>query len=136
MLLSEPEARRALSVPLTPLIDIVFILLLFFMLSSSFSQVRMIDFQPKVRNASSVPEPTVQNTVWLKLRSDSTVTIREQRVSITHPDFMRYLDAMVEENTKVTVSAQADVSIQNLVVLLDQIHAAGISDLSLAETWH
>ncbi|THK40217.1 hypothetical protein E8Q33_15080, partial [Methylophaga sp. SB9B] len=43
MLLEHPLAAKRRLISLTPLIDVVFILLLFFMLSSGFTQWRQMD---------------------------------------------------------------------------------------------
>lgn len=50
-LLQHPRKSR---ISLTPLIDVVFILLLFFMLSSSFIQWRAVDLQPASHDTASI----------------------------------------------------------------------------------
>jgi len=124
--LATPARRRAIS--LTPLIDVVFILLLFFMLSSTFTQWRQLDLA--VPGSGDAPA-AIQHQV--KLLSDSG------RFSIDGIEF----DVQDTDALALQISAQADdlfvisasngLGTQALIRLLDTLKASGVRQLSLAE---
>jgi biopolymer transport protein ExbD len=123
--LAAPARRRGIS--LTPLIDVVFILLLFFMLSSTFTQWRQLDLVVPGRGATSAVE---QHQVVLL--SD------EGRFSVDGIEFeLRDSAALARQISQQTddlfvVSARSGLGTQAIIRLLDALKAAGARQLTLA----
>ncbi|WP_020683874.1 ExbD/TolR family protein [Marinobacterium rhizophilum] len=124
--LATPARRRAIS--LTPLIDVVFILLLFFMLSSTFTQWRQLDLAVPGRGDAPA---SIQHQV--QLLSDSG------RFSIDGIEFdMQDTDALAlqisaQADDLFVISANNGLGTQTLIRLLDTLKASGARQLSLAE---
>lgn len=104
-----PFVRRRMS--MTSLIDVIFLLLLFFMLSSTFSRFGEIELSSATAGGSTESAPVERSFVQL---GETRVALNGQTVS---------LEALVEqvETGQVLVSLDADTSAQRLVDLLVQL---------------
>lgn len=122
--LGAPRSRRAIS--LTPLIDVVFILLLFFMLSSQFLRLRQIEL-PMAAGVTS-DTSTLRELRLLNDAGDVSVDGR----TLAHED-QRALQAWIREEPAATlvVSASQGVRTQALVLLVDRLRMAGAARVSL-----
>ena len=120
-------ARRRSPISLTPLIDVVFILLVFFMLASSFLDWRAIELDALGKAAAA---PSVEGALLVELRSDGL------RLSGETLD-LDALAARVAErlatkpDQRVLVKPTPGVVLQRAVAVLDRLTAAGARDLSL-----
>lgn len=124
-----PTKKRAL-VSLTPLIDVVFILLVFFMLVSSFADWRTITVSPPLDASGQSQGFTgavlveVQGEGQLRLSGETLgldeIAGRLQRLLNSAPD-RRFIIKTVD-----------GVPLQDLVDVLDQLSAAGAEDISFA----
>ena len=101
-----PFVRRPLS--LTPLIDVIFLLLLFFMLTSTFSTFGEIELSQA--RAGEGASDAAADRVFVQLGSER-VTLNGQDVTLD--DLFSQLEA-----GQVLVSLDADTSAQRLVDLL------------------
>ena len=129
-MLLEASQRPKQLISLTPLIDVVFILLLFFMLSSTFSHSQQIE----LKTASAGEKQPQTGSV-------NAVQVNENKIILSgvsyHPasaEFNRELAELVTDNKPVYLAAAPDVEIQQLISLIDQIREAGISNLTLRES--
>lgn len=118
--------RRA-TISLTPLIDVVFILLVFFMLASSFLDWRAIELSAP--RGAAAGDPLV-GVMLVEVRSDS---IRLGGVPVTPAELVQRVDARVRRrpDTPVRVRPAAGVTLQTAVDVLDRVSAAGAKDLAL-----
>jgi len=119
--------RRRPTIGLTPLIDVVFILLVFFMLATSFVDWRSI--------ALTVPpaglrESSVLGAILIEVRPDG---LRMAGRPIAMSDLEASIRAGVVEkpDQAVLVAPAEGVSLQRAVLLLDRLSAAGATNLSL-----
>ena len=120
-------AARRRGISLTPLIDVVFILLVFFMLASSFLDWRHIALQTPAGAAAGV---SMTGALLVEVRTDS---VRLAGQTLT-------LDALVEQvarqlgetpDRRILVAPAQGVSLQRAVSVLDRLAAAGADDISL-----
>lgn len=124
-----PErSTRRRKVGLTPLIDVVFQLLIFFMLASSFSQWRAVSLAAE---EAEVAADADERQVVARVRGDGTIEIGGRRV--VPADVRQRLAAILAERGGggVLVVAEDDVSLQEMVVVFDAAHAAGAAEVSL-----
>lgn len=129
MLLEAPQPKRAL-LSMTPLIDVVFILLLFFMISSSFVYNQQISLNTAQGGAKS---REAQGN-HLLLKQDGSVWLNRQQYSIHSKAFGSELSRIASEGEPLTAAAESKVAIQVFVSLLDQIRDAGAVNLNVAES--
>ena len=119
--------RRRRLISLTPLIDVVFILLLFFMLASSYLDWRTIHLNAP---ASAVAGSTAEAALLVEIRDGG---LRLSGEAVTRNDLAMRLAERLERkpDQRVLVRPEDGVSLQDAVTVLDLISAAGVSDLSL-----
>lgn len=128
--LPAPPAPRGIG--LTPLIDVVFILLLFFLLASHFHQWRAfhLDTAPVSRTDGEVAadEPPA---LLLRVQANGALDINGEAVA---PGRLAEVIAGYRERrpaVAVVVAPAADVPLQALVGVMDAVVAAGIDTLRL-----
>lgn len=111
--------RRAL-ISLTPLIDVVFILLVFFMLASSFMDWRTLELS--VARASGAAG--MRGALLVELNKDH---VRLSGRKMTNAALIDTLTKRFERepDQRVLVKPQAGVALQLAVNLIDRIAAAG-----------
>lgn len=125
--LGGPPRRRA-RIGLTPLIDVVFILLVFFMLASSFLDERAIDVDaPAARLAGA----SIEGALLLEVRGDG---LRLAARSVSEAQLVELLGehAARDPQQRVVIRPLPGVSLQRTVDLLDLVTAAGLSRVSFA----
>jgi biopolymer transport protein ExbD len=119
----EPERHRTPFISLTPLIDVVFILLVFFMLATRFGQ--FYDLPVNVQPADSINKP---DDKWLVIEVEADGDLNLNGVSFT-PDAVA--DRLDTQKTKVWVTVSADATLQQALAAVDTIKAAGVKDVQL-----
>lgn len=121
----KPVHRRAIS--LTPLIDVVFILLLFFMLSSTFIQWRQIDVSAPTEASSDTKTQRI-----LTLKSDQ---------GLFSFDGLQYdsqneaaVKALVLEDVEAVyvIKVEPGLRTQSMIDLVDALKQAGANNVILA----
>lgn len=116
------RARRR-HISLTALIDVVFILLMFFMLTSSFSRWKAVEFQSPVGSAAA----TAATPQVLVLHADGALSLPQQPRAIASiaaivPDQLAALDS----KQPLVLRTEADCTVQAIVSALDQLKSAGL----------
>ena len=125
-LASRPQRRRTV-ISLTPLIDVVFILLVFFMLASSFLDWRAIELAAP---STSRGQPSDDTPLLIEVRQEGlrldgrTLSLD----SVAHEVAERLRQ---EPGQRVLVRPAAGVALQRAVDVLDRLVAAGAADISL-----
>jgi len=122
------EAEEA-AIDLTPMLDVVFIMLIFFIVTTSFVKEAGIDVnRPKANNTKSQPKATIfvavraNGEVWLDKRA-----VDVERVGAT-------IEKLLAESPTDSVIVQADKEAKHGVVVsvMDQIKLAGIDKIVIA----
>ncbi len=116
-------------IDLTPLMDIVFIMLIFFIVTTSFIKESGIDIN---RPQANTAERKEKGNIMIAITENDEVWIDKRQVDI------RAVRANVErlkaENPEGSVVIQADKNSKNglLVQVMDQARLAGVTNLSIA----
>jgi biopolymer transport protein ExbD len=116
-------------IDMTPMLDIVFIMLIFFIVTTSFIKESGIDVN---RPTAQTAERKERGNIIVAIRSDGEVWIDKRTVDI------RAVRANVErlhaENPQGSVVITADRKAETgvLVQVMDQVRLAGIEDVSIA----
>nr|WP_254656323.1 biopolymer transporter ExbD [Jannaschia sp. CCS1] len=116
-----PYRRRALS--MTSLIDVIFLLLLFFMLTSTFTRFSEIQLSAA---GSGTGGPTDAAPLFLTLAAE---TVSLNGTAVTLSALPSAIDAQRADGATLLVSAADDVTSQRLVDLL--VALASVPDLSV-----
>jgi biopolymer transport protein ExbD len=123
----ERPAPRPRQVPIVSLIDILFIVLIFFIVSSEFKKKRdVLKIElPTVREVESATITDARSV----LAVDADGAIRLDDVTVPGLGLLElYLNAYVKQNPnrKLELEADKDVSLETLVAIWDALTAAGI----------
>jgi biopolymer transport protein ExbD len=126
---SRKAAEEEAAIDLTPMLDVVFIMLIFFIVTASFIKEAGIEVnrpeastsQPK-KNVNILVAVSATNEVWLDKRR---IDIRAVRANI---------ERLHAENPKGAVVIQADnkSNTETVAAVLDAAREAGVYDVSLA----
>ena len=123
------EADEEIDLNITPMLDIVFIILIFFVVSTSFVKESGVDVS---RPGASSAERKERANIMIGITSDNQVWIDKRQVDI------RAVRANIErlhaENPEGAVVVQADKDSKTglLVQVIDQSRLAGVQDVSIA----
>ena len=119
--------RRRSPISLTPLIDVVFILLIFFMLASSFLDWRAIDLDAPVRAAAGPGDGTA---LVIEVGPDTLALAGE---SVGWATLEARLGAVLADRPgrSVLIVPAPAVPLQRTIAVLDRARAAGAGDIRL-----
>jgi biopolymer transport protein ExbD len=127
------RSRRALTaqteIQMTPLIDMVFILLIFFVVTTSFVSETGLDIQ---RPQSSSSETLPHENVPVAIDANGRITIDGQRVGLLSIRPFLQKKIRMQPGLAVVLVADKTVSVDRVVRVMDEIRAAGISEVALA----
>lgn len=127
-----PRRRPALELGMTPLIDIVFLLLIFFMLTSSFvvNEGIQVDL-PVTESPHSMPG---EDSVVITVRPDGTILLRGKLM--TSLELGEWLERQGEDVLRRPFEIRSDrrASIQTVVSLLEMLRNKGASRVMLKTT--
>ena len=134
MISFDAEERPREGIGIAPLIDVVFLLLIFFMLATSFAENESIELglpgSAETAGAETTPGTTEEPLV-VAVRSDGGITLDGLRLEAGQlgPELRGRLAG--RPGVPVTVSADAAVPVQTLVSVMDRIRGAGVVDINL-----
>ena len=124
------RSKSKVELNVAPLIDIVFLLLVFFMLASTFIRPESINLA--IRAPSGVGEQSEQPIL---VHIGANGAIRLNGLVLTIQDLKQELlarSSLPQNNRTITVQTQDDVSVQFLVKVMDEINEAGYSDIAIS----
>lgn len=121
------KARRRQLISLTPLIDVVFILLVFFMLASSFLDWRSIDLNTPGTNRGG---ERLEGSLLIDIRPEG---LRLGGQTLTPDALIARVQELLarQPDRRILIRPAEGVVMQETVTLLDRLTAAGATDLSL-----
>ncbi|WP_337878870.1 biopolymer transporter ExbD [Rheinheimera sp.] len=122
------EAEEA-AIDLTPMLDVVFIMLIFFIVTTSFVKEAGIDVnRPKAAQATKKPSATI----FVAIRANGEIWLDKRAVDVERVGAT--IEKLLAESPTDTVIIQADKEAKHGVVVsvMDQIKLAGIDKISIA----
>ncbi|MBK1850523.1 biopolymer transporter ExbD [Marinobacter sp. 1-4A] len=127
MQLDAGKRRKAGQVNLTPLIDVVFILLLFFLLSSTFTQWRELNV------TASGQANDVEQQALLEIQLVSSLGDIRVADQLYAADALNLQQLVAENpNTVFAIDARDGLTAQAMITLADRLKQAGAERVSLA----
>ena len=129
-------ARREAGIEITPLIDVVFLLLIFFMVSSNFVQKQVVSVTLPTSEAATASE---SNTIEIVLNTSGTYFVAGEPVGNERDQLLNALrsvvgsfDAQALSEQPVEIRADASATHQSVVRALDVCATLGLVRISLA----
>ena len=120
--------RRSGQMSLTPLVDVVFILLIFFMLQTNFLRPRAIEFS---HSAGSSDASTDLALIGVEMHADGSIWLNGGASSM---DELRAYASRIQEveKTRVLLAVDKDVILQDAVEVMDLFNQYDIMNNSLS----
>jgi biopolymer transport protein ExbD len=131
----ERQPRKAKSIPLVSLIDVVFMLLIYLMLTTSFTRSESLELALPAA-ATSVVDPAKQPVMkTLHIYISNTGEIFLERKSLSEQQMSEELTGLFTESPDrgVLVLSASKVSVGSLVKVLDRIYSAGGRNIAVAD---
>lgn len=118
--------RRRIPISLTPLIDVVFILLVFFMLASSFEKHRSIEMIPPKETKGKSSKQKADQVILLVAGKD-----RFEVAGKTYD--LKAIHSLLDDkrDQKILIRTGSEASLQDMVKLLDLTASLSLPHLSL-----
>ncbi len=127
----EGRARIHSHLDIAPLIDIVFLLLVFFMLTSTFLVPEAIELELPESNSAVVTEI---NPISVSLNRSGEVSLNGELIELGQLRMAIEPLLQQDEETPVTLKSDAHSEVQQLLRVMDEIRAAGGSNIALVTT--
>ncbi len=124
------QKRSDLLVDLTPMIDVVFLMLIFFMVSTSFTANNSIKLDlPQSKSQAANKE---EKQVVISIKADGQLYVQDERVK--DADLRRRILNITkgDPNMRVVIRADADAKHKRLVYALDTIRELGMGKVGIA----
>ncbi len=123
------RTRQRMTVDIAPLMDMVFILLIFFVVTSTFTRETGVDVtKPTAQTASSVD----RESIMIAITRSGTIHINERQVSLSGVEDV--LRQMLSRNParEVVIIADRDSNTGVMVSVIDAANLAGTRKVSIA----
>ena len=127
--LRSPIEDEESSVDITPMLDVVFIMLIFFIVTATFIKESGIDVDKPAAATAVVQEKA---SILIAIDADNNVWINRRQVDLR--SIRSIVERLHAENPKGTLVIQADRESKNdtLVQVMDASRRAGVYDIALA----
>lgn len=123
----EAPLKKSRKLSLTPLIDVVFLLLIFFMLASTFSKFTALDF---AIGGNSTGAEKISEYMLLRILSADELDLNGERLSLAE------IRVKLEEQNKtkppkLIIKPSKGATVQSLVKVIDLAKKAGITSTTI-----
>ncbi len=131
-----PREQQGLDIDLTSMIDVVFLLLIFFMVTTTFDKNSAIKIElPTASNAATIPQ---QDKLELLIDSQGRYYVNGREVLNNQPETLfQAMTQVLNEMPAVpplVISADATVGYQYVVTAMDIAGRLGLTNFSIATT--
>jgi len=117
--------RRRRSVALTPLIDVVFLLLIFFVMAGRFAEeTRLVLKAAPAGEAASTAEPASDPIVLVGVASDGRLSVAGREISAVQ------LASTLPQDASVVLRLDPTLPLEIMVGVVDGLRAAGVDRVS------
>ena len=123
------EEKELISINITPLIDIVFLLLVFFMLATSFIQKSTIEIN--LSSGKTVKIDNAKNTAIVILNKKGLIYLNNKLINVTN--IRKEINNIVEKNPKyrILIKSHKKVPVQKVIRLIEEVRLAGTDNIKL-----
>ena len=125
----QKEEKELISINITPLIDIVFLLLVFFMLATSFIQKSTIEVN--LSSGETVQIENQKNNVVLILNKTGKIYLNNKLINISNikNEIIKIIDNKPEQ--KFLIKSHKKIAVQKVIRLIEEVRLAGTDNIKL-----
>lgn len=126
----ERSTKKPRQIGLTPLIDVVFLLIIFFMLSTSFVKTESMELSfPSGQEVKSTP----QTAIRVFVHDDNRLFLDNKEMSADALKAQLRLLLFKDPDRSILLLSGDNVSVQRLVSIMDDIYLMGGRNVSITE---
>ena len=124
----QEEKKELISINITPLIDIVFLLLVFFMLATSFIQKSTIEVNLSSGISQSIEK---KNVITIILKKDGNISLNTKLIDLLN--IKKEITKKLEQNSNYIflIKCHKKVEVQKIIRLIEEIRLAGTNKIQL-----
>ncbi|BCV42541.1 ExbD/TolR family protein [Shewanella algae] len=117
------------NVDLTPLIDVVFILLIFFILSASFQKTQSLELE---RPTAQVQDNQDKRAILISIDKHNVIWLEQQAVkAVELPARLKHTLASSEQSSAI-IEVDKHVTSGKLIEVVDKVRIAGVNNVAVA----
>mgnify|MGYP005704884193 FL=1 len=126
------KKNSELSLEVTPLIDIVFLLLIFFVLNSQFEKLTIMELSlPKV-NSNQLNELADENLI-IEINSAEELILNGERLNeFSYTSLNNFIIDNYPDSKKAVISADSDTRYQYLVTVMDVLNNNNFNSVEIS----
>jgi len=121
--------KKSVDINVAPLIDIVFLLLIFFMLTSEFTDFKTIDMISPNQSNASIEKKNLP--IIINLSEEGLIEIDKAEVKLENLSEIIQRKLINSKNKKIVISTLNETKINNLIIVVDMIRSLGIENIAL-----
>ena len=127
----QKEEKELISLNITPLIDIVFLLLVFFMLATSFIQKSTIEVN--LSSGKNVEIENEKNTIVLIINKKGQIYLNKKLINIS--SIRNEVISIIEKNpkSKILIKSDKKLAVQKVIRLIEEVRLAGTDNIKLVD---
>ncbi len=127
----QKEEKELISINITPLIDIVFLLLVFFMLATSFIQKSTIEVN--LSSGKNVEIENEKNTIVLILNKKGQIYLNKKLINIS--SIRNEVISIIEKKpkSKILIKSDKKLAVQKVIRLIEEVRLAGTDNIKLVD---
>lgn len=125
----EPRRRSSYGLNLTPLIDVVFLLLVFFLLTAHFVRDEALDIE--LPTAQSVSPADAEGVLQVVLGRDGAIRVRDRRVAPDQLEAVIRAELPPEGPRMVQLRGDQEAKLGLTVLVIDAARKAGARSLDI-----
>jgi len=123
------KKKKNIEINVAPLIDIVFLLLIFFMLTSEFTDFKTIDMISPNQSSTSIQKNDLP--IIINLSENGLVEIDKIEIKLEDLSETIQMKLLNSNNKKIVISTLNKTKINNLIIVVDTIRSLGIENIAL-----
>ena len=123
------KKKKSIEINVAPLIDVVFLLLIFFMLTSEFTDFKTIDMISPNQSNASIENKNLP--IIINLSEEGLIEIDKAEVKLENLSEIIQMKLINSKNKKIVISTLNETKINNLIIVVDTIRSLGIENIAL-----
>ena len=123
------KKKKNIEINVAPLIDIVFLLLIFFMLTSEFTDFKTIDMISPNQTSTNIQKNDLP--IIINLSENGLIEIDKIEIKLEDLSETIQMKLLNSNNKKIVISTLNKTKINNLIIVVDTIRSLGIENIAL-----
>lgn len=127
MFIEDRHRERRAQVDMSPLVDVVFLLLIFFAVTTTFLEQSGMDLELPESSTATASESAA---IVVELGTDGTVMLQGEAVTVDQLQ-QRIAEMSAEDRERVTVRADRSIELGFAISVIDALRKGGVAGISM-----